>query len=123
MTDKCRGCGAKMVWATTAKGEKIPLDPRAPTYVIEGDLLGARRAVRVPSMVSHFSVCPKKELFAKANRLRTAAGQIAQWKMDDEHRELEAELIPPPAVDPLIQQIKPEEIEWTQPPWKKETRA
>jgi len=37
---ECKGCGAEMVWARTARGKKMPLDAepsRDGNFVLEGD--------------------------------------------------------------------------------------
>ena len=70
---KCRSCDARIMWAQTASGRAIPLDPH-PTdrgrMVLETafrDGSGARRAVYAgpterqgePRYVSHFETCPQ----------------------------------------------------------------
>lgn len=48
----CRGCGAGVLWAVTAAGKKMPLDPK-PVSGIDVES-GEVRRVRV----SHFATCP-----------------------------------------------------------------
>lgn len=57
----CRSCGAKLVWATTAVGKKMPLEPCA---VADGniriDQAGIARVGRMGTgpYRSHFATCP-----------------------------------------------------------------
>lgn len=70
---RCKSCGASIVWALTALGKSIPLDPApvaAGNLVIAGGVLGTPQAsVRYLTkgetppadqarFVSHFSTCP-----------------------------------------------------------------
>ena len=63
MSAICRGCQKPIVWAETGDGKKIPLDPSAPVYRIDGGLavLIERKARELQggAMVSHFSTCAK----------------------------------------------------------------
>jgi hypothetical protein len=49
------------VWATGPKGNKIPLDPAPPTYVVDPE----GHAVRSVAMVNHFATCPLANEFKK----------------------------------------------------------
>ena len=74
---KCQGCGKRIVWATTAEGKKIPLDPTAPVYqVASSNVTGTIGCCISPlyndtdakvrlrqHMVSHFATCPKANQF------------------------------------------------------------
>ena len=82
--DKCKGCGARIVWGFTADDKWIPLDPRPPVYFITlaklentsylgkaGDeIMLTERAKKWDSeegvgyMVSHFATCPKASEFS-----------------------------------------------------------
>ena len=72
---ECRGCGKTIVWIDTrsADGSRIvqmPLDPRAPVYVVRKVGEGDRAAENY--MVSHFATCPKASEMSKQ---RTAFGE------------------------------------------------
>jgi hypothetical protein len=54
-------CGKMIVWATGPKGNKIPLDPAPPTYVVDPE----GHAVRSVAMVNHFATCPLANEFKK----------------------------------------------------------
>jgi len=61
---RCRSCGAPILWAKTAKGKAIPLDPE-PSQVGNIELDGQTARYVSPDMnalgrryVSHFSTCP-----------------------------------------------------------------
>lgn len=47
--DRCRSCGAAIVWTTTPAGKLMPLSVASAT-----DLAGERRAI------SHFADCPHR---------------------------------------------------------------
>lgn len=71
----CAGCGRKIVWAVTAEGKRIPLDPSAPVYdvvypdVILGQMIEKAVATRRKSaMVSHFATCLKASGFSRRKR-------------------------------------------------------
>ena len=72
----CKGCGKKIVWGTTAGGQRIPLDPVPPIYqtspvTVMGqpveDQVGAMRTSR-DYMVSHFATCPSANDFSKSKK-------------------------------------------------------
>ena len=63
-TSNCKGCHKKMIWATTPEGKKIPLDAKAPVYLVEQDGEGTYRAIRQEdTFVTHFATCPKANDF------------------------------------------------------------
>lgn len=76
---RCRSCEARIVWAVTPAGRRIPLDPdpveggnvllapaiASPSGAVARVLTNDERAAHVgPLHVSHFATCPK----AKAHR-------------------------------------------------------
>jgi hypothetical protein len=73
VTNTCKGCGRKILWARTEDGKAIPLDAVAPVYEVaavesaeRGDSLVARRAKEC--FVSHFVTCPKRDEFRKPKK-------------------------------------------------------
>lgn len=65
MSDRCRSCGAAIIWALTGAGKRIPLDddPAAEggRYRLEPDGVAVYVAVPLagePLYVSHFATCP-----------------------------------------------------------------
>jgi len=64
----CRSCGCPIIWAVTPNGKKIPLDARAPTFVLDRNgektdgipqaLSGKMDDRGLRAYVSHFSTCP-----------------------------------------------------------------
>lgn len=81
-TIPCRGCGKPIVFALTADGKKIPLDPRPPLYfafegeagLIIGDRIRSHVMADIPGapeampMVTHFATCPKANQFSRSNK-------------------------------------------------------
>lgn len=65
----CKGCKKQMAWGLDTNGKTIPLDVRAPVYLIledEPGVLRVRRAKageKLLAAVSHFSVCPNANDF------------------------------------------------------------
>ena len=80
---KCSACGSEIVWAVTAKGERMPVDPEP---IVGGnlilDLSGSGATARVQTAaekaeaaaaghvlgtryVSHFATCPAAARFRK----------------------------------------------------------
>lgn len=72
-TSLCRGCGKPIVWGTDENGKRIPLDPRAPVYlVVEG--VNGYELKRVPQvLVTHFATCSKAQDFSGRSAKRAAA--------------------------------------------------
>ena len=68
-TRACRGCGKPIVWGSTARGQKIPLDLRPPVYAVleerDGEIIVARDRA---AMVSHFTTCPEASRFSRSHR-------------------------------------------------------
>lgn len=57
----CRACGAPLLFVKTAEGRTMPLDLRAPTYIVRDGI-----AVRATlAHVSHFSTCRKAGEFSR----------------------------------------------------------
>lgn len=95
-TVPCRGCGKPIIWGTTKDGKRIPLDPRAPVYVVNAleyppapedlEIVHIERgngkeppstafrwakgngAVVFAAYVSHFATCPKASDFSQHTR-------------------------------------------------------
>lgn len=68
---KCKGCGASIIWAVNENGKRVPLDAKAPIYVLLATAsLDEERCVRdrSPRYVSHFSTCPKANEFSGSKR-------------------------------------------------------
>ena len=56
---KCRSCGAKIIWATTERGKRMPLDAVADTRIVLEHRDGQPPLARVvATYVSHFTTCP-----------------------------------------------------------------
>lgn len=75
-TTNCKGCGRPMVWAVTADGKRIPLDPKPAIYMVVAEPGGGDHVcqrAKVPAevtdgkealfMVTHFATCPKASQF------------------------------------------------------------
>jgi hypothetical protein len=71
----CRSCGAEMIWVTTPKGKKMPLDAApAPkgSFIFDGDpedakvlYIGEKDKYQGERFTSHFSTCPDAGKFRK----------------------------------------------------------
>lgn len=61
---KCRGCGAEIIWVTTANRKSMPVDAKPETRMVE---IGAGSGVfeAKKAYVSHFATCPKAGEFRK----------------------------------------------------------
>jgi hypothetical protein len=66
MSDKCKGCGAEIVWAVTDGGRHIPLDAKAEKrfILVEGAIQPPAALLR-DTYVTHFATCPKAGEFRK----------------------------------------------------------
>lgn len=73
----CKGCPATIIWCVEeVTGKKIPLDPKAPVYVVVKDTFGQAPVVRrakddqnnVTAMVSHFATCPSANQFSGSRK-------------------------------------------------------
>lgn len=62
-TDRCRSCGAEIVWLVTKKGKRIPVD--AETVDLELDELPVfeprRSLMWTVAHRSHFATCPEAD--------------------------------------------------------------
>jgi hypothetical protein len=67
MANKCRGCGADIIWVTTDRGRTMPLDAKPEKrFVIDVFIDGkAHRAELVDTYISHFATCPRADEFRK----------------------------------------------------------
>ena len=64
MADKCKSCGAEIVWGITEKGKSIPLDATPEQrFIALADLLPYKLRL-VPTYQTHFVTCP----YAKEHR-------------------------------------------------------
>lgn len=60
MTEKCKGCGANILWAVTDNGRNIPLDEKYEMRLTLDD----QNVARVQrTYISHFATCPKADTF------------------------------------------------------------
>lgn len=68
--NRCKGCGAEIVWGKTRNGKSIPLDPKPLVYktIRDVDHISNRMEVWadvIPGgMVSHFITCPQANKFS-----------------------------------------------------------
>lgn len=65
--NRCTSCGAKVIWAKTAKGKSMPLDA---TPTADGNLVLVNGVARIPEIgddqpflayKSHFATCPNAD--------------------------------------------------------------
>lgn len=78
-TTPCRGCARPIVFARTADGKTIPLDPRPPIYLVtqvDGEASAVRDTLitttdgaETSHMVTHFATCPKAAEFSRGKRV------------------------------------------------------
>ncbi len=68
---KCKGCGAEIIWARSENNKMVPLDAKAPVYVLtireDCSQVGEARCQRAEkgrAFVSHFSTCSKANEFS-----------------------------------------------------------
>lgn len=62
----CKACGTPLHFVRTMEGKLMPLDEKAPVFVIHEDAEGEPIAVRKhEAWVSHFATCPKAGDFSK----------------------------------------------------------
>ena len=64
---RCRGCGAKILWAKKTDGSgAVPLNPNKTTVFIESEVPGHDGLVfTATGHMSHFVTCPKADRFRK----------------------------------------------------------
>ena len=74
---KCKGCGAEIIWAKNENDKLIPLDAKAPVYVLtmreDTTMTGTARCQRAEkgrAFVSHFATCPKANEFSGGKKKR-----------------------------------------------------
>ncbi len=66
---QCKGCKAAIVWLTTVKGKKIPLDlevTQGGAFEIDGNIakyLGTKHDG--PGHAAHFETCPQADSFRR----------------------------------------------------------
>lgn len=75
---ECRSCGASIVWVTTHKGNKMPLDlePVAKgKWIFDGDpedakvvWIGEKDPYTGERFESHFGTCPKSQQWSKKSK-------------------------------------------------------
>ncbi len=80
--NRCRGCGAEIVWIKTEKGKSMPCDPLLVPFwerpgavgkvllprsgrVISCDFEGPRELMTGFGYVSHFRTCPEARAFKR----------------------------------------------------------
>ena len=84
---KCKGCGAEILWAKNENDKMIPLDAKAPVYVltiradspaekVAGTEARCQRAEKDRAFVSHFSTCPKANEFSGSK----SSTRLKKWK-------------------------------------------
>ena len=64
----CRGCGAALVWIRTEAGKSMPLNVDMKKYYLASDVVDGKVRDGVKPIfgyASHWSTCPKRELFKK----------------------------------------------------------
>lgn len=70
MASRCEECGAEIIWATTDKGRKMPLDAKpvrgfAIRPVARGNP-GEYTCISAAIHVTHFATCPHADMFRRA---------------------------------------------------------
>ena len=61
---KCKSCGAEIVWAKTANGRAVPMDPPEKRYVLKQKFNGDHVEIE-ETWLSHFATCPDSALHRK----------------------------------------------------------
>jgi len=56
--DKCKSCGAPIVWVRSVINKPIPLDPKIYRVVTEDGVV-------VKGRISHFATCPNADKFRR----------------------------------------------------------
>lgn len=72
----CKGCGRSIIFAMLKKTDgddfgwtPVPLDPRAPVYVVKIDEAGRQVCERSEdACVSHFATCPEANRFSRSRK-------------------------------------------------------
>lgn len=65
-TSTCRSCGARIRWAQTAAGKRIPLDPTPEKRVTLDNYTGSEVAAVRDTYVSHFATCPDADVHRRS---------------------------------------------------------
>ena len=67
MSDKCRSCGAEIIWIKTPEGKSMPLDAKPEKRWVENvaDGHGVDYWGLEDTYVSHFATCPDAAKFRK----------------------------------------------------------
>ena len=71
----CKSCGIPIIWAISPNGKKIPLDARAPTFILDRNREvtdGLPQARRHRAYVSHFSTCPDATKHSKTKAAQSS---------------------------------------------------
>jgi hypothetical protein len=65
---RCKSCKAEILWATTMRGSRIPLDAdHRPGFVMTGDKIdGAPQVEQKRVYTTHFATCPHAQQHRKA---------------------------------------------------------
>lgn len=63
-------CGKEILWAIGEQGQKIPLDAKAPVYILtgEGGLMGPRCKREKKAYVTHFATCKNANEFSASKK-------------------------------------------------------
>lgn len=70
-TQKCRSCGADIIWALSDHGKRMPVNAEMASgsgFVLEGDPPRARLSVGEAVHLSHFATCPQAGKWRKRDR-------------------------------------------------------
>lgn len=67
MSDRCKGCGADIIWIKTMSGKAMPVDakPEKRIVMLENDVTGTQRGDVRDTYISHFATCPQSDAFRK----------------------------------------------------------
>lgn len=70
--DKCRSCGAPIIWGVTIRGKRIPIDaepdPKGNMGLIDGRFAVVPSGFEGTRFSSHFASCPDAKSFRRAKR-------------------------------------------------------
>jgi hypothetical protein len=72
MADRCKSCGAQIIWAMTEHGVRMPLDPKPEKRAILVDSECKADSLRVALLrdtyISHFATCSNTQQHRKGAR-------------------------------------------------------